>query len=518
MMTETLPAKKEQARPVEYSALNSLDDERAVLGAVLLKPEESVKNFRKLSKDLFYDYRIQKIFEVCRIILAEGGLLSEQTLILKLKKEGNEALDEAGGLDHVVKLTDYCPTVYNLPYHLEILRDLAARRSLFRQNREHLKMIGDFSIKPEQLIEKFNKTSKKTLRATASGNSKIKFISPKDAREYHLDKKDILVGNSHITRGTTTVIGGPPAVGKSRAATALAVAGATQQDWFGLTVHKKFKTLIIQAENSISRLKSEMSDLPYGLDDYLRISIPPSCGLAFNDSRFKSEIEEMCEEFLPDLVVIDPWNRVAKGDDQREYSYAFDNVFECFPDPKPAIVIVAHTRKPKDGGGKGGRELLHELSGSLLLGSVARSVFILTAATNETEDDRVIWFNPKNNDGKMVERSVWHRCNGIFTPCGEFDWNLYDKPEEGKTAIGLADVEALFKSGNISYRKNEAVKELMAQTGKGKTACYDALNLNGKYGNWIREKEGLLTWANHNVSAFPLSVSAPPKGEGGNGN
>lgn len=510
MGTETLPAKKEESRPVEYGALNSLDDEQAALGAVMLEPENSGASFRKLTKDLFYDIRNRKIFDVCRVVLAEGGLLGEQVIIQKLKKEGGGALEEVGGYDYVFNLADCCPSVCNLPYHLGILRDFAARRSLFRQNREQLKLIGDCSIKPAELIERFNKASKKTLREAASGNSKITFISPKEARDYDLDKGDILIGDSHISRGSTTVIGGPPAVGKSRAAMALAVAGATQSDWFGLRVHTKFKTLIIQAENSISRLKSEMSDLPNSLDNHLRISTPPSCGLAFSDPQFKCGVEEMCEEFMPDLVVIDPWNRVAKADDHREYREALDNVFECFPDPKPAIVIVAHTRKPKEGGGRNGRDLLHELSGSLLLGSVARSVFVLTAATNETEDDRVIWFNPKNNDGKMIERSVWHRCNGIFTPCGDFDWDRYDKPEEAKTAIRLADIEALFESGNKSYKKNDAVKELIAQTGKGKTACYDALSLKGKYGNCIREQEGLLIWANQNVSAFPLSASALP--------
>lgn len=508
METETPIAKKEESRPVEYGVLNSLDDERAVLGAVLLEPKNSGANFRKLSKDLFYDIRNRKIFDVCRFILAEGGLLGEQVIIQKLKKEGDGALEEVGGHHYVFDLADCCPSVCNLPYHLGILRDFAARRSLFRQNREQLKLIGDSSIKPAELIEKFNKESKKTLRAAASGNSKITFISPKEARDYDLDKGDILIGNSHITRGSTTVIGGAAGVGKSRAAMALAVAGATQSDWFGLKVHTEFRTLIIQAENSISRLKSEMSDLPNSLDNYLRISTPPSCGLAFRDPQFKSGVEEMCEDFMPDLVVIDPWNRVAKADDHREYRDAWDNIFECFPDPKPAIVIVAHTRKPKDGGGRDGRDLLHELSGSLLLGSVARSVFVLKAATNDTVDDRVIWENPKNNDGAMTERSVWHRRNGLFAPCKDFDWDSYDKPEESKNQIRLQDLEVLFDSGKSSYKRKEAVDELMDLTGKSKTACYEALSANGKFKTNINLEGSLLTLANPIVGEFPPSVSA----------
>ena len=94
METETPIAKKEESRPVEYGVLNSLEDERAVLGAVLLEPKNSGANFRKLSKDLFYDTRNRKIFDVCRVILAEGGLLGEQVITQKLKKEGDGAVEE----------------------------------------------------------------------------------------------------------------------------------------------------------------------------------------------------------------------------------------------------------------------------------------------------------------------------------------------------------------------------------------------------------------------------------------
>ena len=60
-----------------------------------------------------------------------------------------------------------------------------------------------------------------------------------------------LVGDQHITRGSIFIIGGAPGVGKSRAAVALAEAGATSHDWFGLKVHSRFKTLIVQNENGL---------------------------------------------------------------------------------------------------------------------------------------------------------------------------------------------------------------------------------------------------------------------------
>jgi len=44
----------------------------------------------------------------------------------------------------------------------------------------------------------------------------------------------VLASDNHLVRGSVFVLGGPPGVGKSRATVALAEAGATRSDWFGL--------------------------------------------------------------------------------------------------------------------------------------------------------------------------------------------------------------------------------------------------------------------------------------------
>lgn len=73
-----------------------------------------------------------------------------------------------------------------------------------------------------------------------------------------------------IQRGAPFVIAGASGVGKSRAATALAVAGATRADWFGLSVHHQFKTMILQAENGPVRLRNEYHEITAaGLDDFI---------------------------------------------------------------------------------------------------------------------------------------------------------------------------------------------------------------------------------------------------------
>jgi Mrp family chromosome partitioning ATPase len=61
----------------------------------------------------------------------------------------------------------------------------------------------------------------------------IEFFTPSQLSAFTPPEGFKLVGDYHIQRAAPFVIGGAPGVGKSRGAVALAVAGATGNDWFG---------------------------------------------------------------------------------------------------------------------------------------------------------------------------------------------------------------------------------------------------------------------------------------------
>ena len=107
----------------------------------------------------------------------------------------------------------------------------------------------------------------------------IEFFTPSQLSAFTPPEGFKLVGDYHIQRAAPFVIGGAPGVGKSRAAVALAVAGATGKDWFGFKVHRHFKTMIVQAENGRVRLKNEFADLDCTtLDEFVRVCSPPPFG------------------------------------------------------------------------------------------------------------------------------------------------------------------------------------------------------------------------------------------------
>ena len=323
----------------------------------------------------------------------------------------------------------------------------------------------------------------------------LHFRTPSECRDWIVPEDQLLVGDQHIVRGNVTVIGGPPGVGKSRAALALALAGATGQDWFGLKVHTKFKTVILQAENGPYRLKQEWEATnTVSLDEWILISEPPLLGMAFDKPEFVHELVQRLKEFQPAVIVLDPWNSFVSDDKQKDYREGFSRIRDAIARAaiEVALVIVAHTRKPGKDLKPSGRELLHELCGSLVLGSIPRCVFVMQPASSDTQDERVKWSCPKNNDGKLGADSVWWRRNGTFEPCTGLD--AVQPTSEVRRKITRADLERVFEGGGGSLPRKEAAEKLMEHTGLGKSACYAALEPDGKFKWQLKEVNGVLEW------------------------
>lgn len=223
-------------------------------------------------------------------------------------------------------------------------------------------------------------------KATEQPKPLIEFRSPLQLKNFTPPPGLVMVGNFHVVKGSVFVIGGAPGVGKSRAAVALAEAGATGHEWFGLTLHRKFKTMIAQTENGEFRLAREFAELDCdALENFVRVCPPPPYGLCFGRNGFREQLAAAIADFAPDVVIYDPWNAAAREQDSREYLDTFDALKSVLPpgDDAPALGIIAHTRKPKTDERASGRPLLNLLAGSYVLGSVPRTVFVMQAASDD---------------------------------------------------------------------------------------------------------------------------------------
>jgi hypothetical protein len=256
--------------------------------------------------------------------------------------------------------------------------------------------------------------------------------------------------------------------------------------------------MIIQTENGEFRLSKEFGELDCStLEDFVRVCPPPPYGLCFQREDFHRQLSAAIVGFQPEIVIFDPWNAAARDEKAREYLETFESLRSVLPlgDDAPALGIVAHTRKPKTDERASGRALLNLLAGSYVLGSVPRTVFVMQAATDDTTDDHIVWTCCKNNDGELGDRSAWERGNGLFAPVSEFDWNTFDNPHKNdRVTITADDVAEIFQNGQKQLTKSEAVKALQILTEAGRTACYDALKLDGRFATHLRETDGLLSW------------------------
>ncbi len=280
------------------------------------------------------------------------------------------------------------------------------------------------------------------------------------------------------------VLAGPGSSGKSLAVDALALAGAKGSgEWMGRKVHRKFKTMIIQAENGTRRLKRVIEEIKrnhprMNIEDHIFLSSPPEGGIPFHRPEFRQAVRQAIAEFKPDLIVIDPWSQVATEDAAKEVVDKLAEIRSCFPagDTCPGLLIVAHTKKPRPEDVRKGRGLTYLVSGSVALPNTARCVYVLLPWCDDMEDDRIYWACPKLNDGAMYGASVWHRRLGtFFVPDKETDPKQWGKEEEDYEARALSpeDLKEAFATESC-LTKGALAKRLAKRGNCGESTAYRA--------------------------------------------
>ena len=114
-----------------------------------------------------------------------------------------------------------------------------------------------------------------------------------------------------------------------------------------------------------------------------------------------------------------------------------------------------------------------------MLGSKPRAAFVLQPASEDPEDDQVVFTCCKNNNGALGAPSAWRRRNGLFEPLPDFDWPAFSGDSDGTKNEKITDsmMENLFEDSKAWHTKGVAVARLMELSGCGKSAAYGALDL-----------------------------------------
>lgn len=325
---------------------------------------------------------------------------------------------------------------------------------------------------PEEETRKAAKAPRKPM---------IEFLRPSEIAAYVTPENHFLVGDALIQRGGMTIFAGPGGVGKSRAIFGLAVSAARgESSWMGFPIHYGFKTMIIQSENGLPRLSKDFQRFGDSgcLDGRLMVSSPPDGMLAMKNPMFRADVIAAAREFGPDLIVCDPLNSMVSDSMERDITELFGHLKEVVAGAgtNPALLVVHHLRKPREGDKHRGRSMANLLAGSYLVVSSARAVLTLQAATDAEDDQHVVLTVAKCNDGEMSPRSAWRRTDGgFFESADDFDWDAFDGQSGPMSKIREEHVLRVFDYGQRKMSQSVAVTELMEMTGAKRSAVHAAI-------------------------------------------
>lgn len=479
------------------------DAERGALGCVLsaASDRDADSLLEALRDSMFYDLRHQKILATFRAL--RGGHRAVDLVTVVSAIGGGAA--EVGGVPYLSAIADI-PSVANFPSYLSILEESATRRralAVAARLSEIAREPGDGA--GERVRSALVEVGEDLSSGHRSDRPPLLITDPCEHLKFEPRTDLCLVGDHDVSKGYegVCVVGGPPGCGKSLVASSLALAGVVGKGtWMGRAVHRRFKTLMIQAENGALRLRNEFLAMrahasPETLAKFIRVSLPPEGGIPFHKAEFRRAVKRAVEDFAPDVVTVDPWTAVAADDAAKDVVEKLAEIRSCLPtgDDCPALVVVAHTRKPKAEGMRRGRGLLNELSGSLALGATARSVFVLLPFTDDQTDDRVLWSTAKLSNGIPAADSVWHRRLGEpFVPANasaDEYWNRDREAAEERVAVTKSQLREVY-ADRLAMSRDDLCRALV----DGELAAYQtARRITGPKGylltrEWLTETPG----------------------------
>lgn len=483
---------------------HDVETEAAALGVLIRAGGENCQAecdtlLAQLRPGLFYDLRHRSLLH--ELVEMRSGEhphnIDLVTLSVWLRERGK--LEECGGLLYVSDLITKGIGLSCWAGYLDILKGFALRRLMLAKAAELTLAADADGVTIDRARDVIADIYDASNKLGQSQKPLIQVWTVKDAQEYVPNPASYLVGKNVICKGQTSVIVGPGGVGKSRLARYLATCGARGSgSWMGYEISRSFRTFILQAEDHPGRLAEEAKEVDAGLcQNWVRWSLPTF--LQFDNAAFRGELRRFWESWPFDLLVLDNFNHIAKADDREATMDGLQSIYRSLPTypDMPAILLLTHFRKDRGGmekRSKSGRDLLHEINGSMALGAVTRSAFTVTPATPDPTDYRVIFDCCKFNDFMPNPRSAWLRKTASFEPIPDFDWASFDNPaDESRRIVTEQDMADVFDGGRRKLTLSRA-KSALIEKGFGVSTAYRALDLEGKFADRLEESGDLIAW------------------------
>jgi replicative DNA helicase len=243
---------------------SNLEAEESILGGILLDSTALDRIFNTLHPDAFYVPAHRQIYRAALKLRGKGQPTDLMTVTTWLTDQG--ALEKVGGISKLAQLVDRTVSAVNIDRYAELVMDKYLRRRLIGAAHQVLELGYDTTTELEEVFSQSEQSlfevSNQKLSSHLIPNSEVAQLSYDDLGAgspiyptglYDLD--GLIVG---FEPGTLTILAGRPSMGKTYAATFLAM-----QVMLSHRLPAAFFSLEMTAKQLEYRLWSLISALPY---------------------------------------------------------------------------------------------------------------------------------------------------------------------------------------------------------------------------------------------------------------
>ena len=106
---------------------HSIEAEKSILGSMLTNENCTVSALSEMKSEDFYERRHREIFQAMSDLFNGGKAVDLVTVTDKMEQSGKM---QSGVAEYLVELADIVPSVANLKYYIEIVKEKSSMRKL----------------------------------------------------------------------------------------------------------------------------------------------------------------------------------------------------------------------------------------------------------------------------------------------------------------------------------------------------------------------------------------------------
>ncbi|MEK7638818.1 MAG: replicative DNA helicase [Patescibacteria group bacterium] len=174
---------------------HNVDAEKALLGAIILKPDVMHDVSVTVFPESFYADKHRQIYDAIQKLFSKGDPIDLVSVVTKLKEMSQ--LERVGGAAYVTELIETVPAAGNASYYADQVQAKATLRGLIHAA-DDIAEIGYSD--PESVDEALDQAEKKIFQATQAPSAQ-KFRTIGSALQEAWERFEHLSENQHIQRG-----------------------------------------------------------------------------------------------------------------------------------------------------------------------------------------------------------------------------------------------------------------------------------------------------------------------------